>query len=70
MNHSPGTILHFNRFQFEEAATATRPAEKNKFFIVLRNTAGHMVVACLPTSKDRIPEAVEQQHGRPAEADH
>ena len=63
MNHPPGTILHFNRFQFEEPSTATRPAEKNKFFIVLRNMAGRMVLACLPTSKDQIPAAVEQKHG-------
>jgi len=63
MNHPPGTILHFNRFQFQERATATRPAEKNKFFIVLRNMAGRMVLACLPTSKDQIPMAVEQKHG-------
>lgn len=63
MKHPPGTILHFSRFQFEEEATATRPAEKNKFFIVLRNKTGRMVVACLPSSKDRIPEAAEQRHG-------
>jgi hypothetical protein len=63
MNHPPGTILHFKRFQFEELATAERPAEKNKFFIVLHNMAGRMVLACLPTSKDQIPAAVEQEHG-------
>lgn len=63
MNHPPGTILHFNRFQFDEPATATRPAEKNKFFIVLRNLAGRMVLASLPTSKDQVPQAVEQRHG-------
>jgi hypothetical protein len=63
MNHPPGTILHFNRFQFDEPATATRPAEKNKFFIVLRNLAGRLVLASLPTSKDRIPAVVEQAHG-------
>src|SRR5688500_14041076 len=42
MNHLPGTILHFNRFQFEGPATATRPAEKNKFFIVLRYPKGDL----------------------------
>ncbi len=63
MNHPPGTILHFNRFQFDEPATATRPAEKNKFFIVLRNLAGRMVLASLPTSKDQVPQVVEQRHG-------
>ena len=63
MKHPPGTILHFERFQFEGAATATRPAEKNKFFIVLRELAGHLVLASLPTSKDQIPEAAEQRHG-------
>ncbi len=49
MKYPPGTILHFNRFQFEEPATATWPAEKNKFFIVLRNLAKEMVLANLPT---------------------
>lgn len=63
MNHPPGTILHFSRFQFDEPATATRPAEKNKFFIVLGNLAGRIVLACLPTSKDQIPNTVEQKHG-------
>lgn len=63
MNHPPGTIIHFRRFQFGEPATATRPATKNKFFIVLRNLAGRLVLATLPTSQDRIPEAVEQVHG-------
>jgi hypothetical protein len=63
MNHPPGTVLHFKRFQFEGAATATRPAEKNKFFIVLRNLAGRLVLASLPTSQDQIPRAVEQAHG-------
>ncbi len=63
MNHPPGTILHFNRFQFDEPSTATRPAEKNKFFIVLQNLDGQMVLASLPTSKDQIPDAAEQRHG-------
>lgn len=63
MNHPPGTILHFNRFQFDGPATASRPAEKNKFFIVLRNLAGRLVLASLPTSKDQIPQAVEQRPG-------
>lgn len=63
MTHPPGTILHFSLFQFGEPATGTRPAEKNKFFIVLRNIDGHMVLASLPTSKDRVPDAVEQRHG-------
>jgi len=63
MNHPPGTVLHFKRFQFDGPATVTRPAEKNKFFIVLRNLAGRVVLASLPTSKDRIPAAVEQEHG-------
>jgi hypothetical protein len=63
MKFPVGTILHFNRFQFEEPATATRPAEKNKFFIVLRNLSDQMVLANLPTSKDKIPAAVDQRHG-------
>ena len=63
MKHPPGTILHFNRFQFEEPATATRPGERNKFFIVLRTLADQMVLASLPTSKDQIPDSVDQRHG-------
>ena len=63
MNWTVGTILHFNAFQFEEPATATRPAERNKFFVVLRNMGQEVVVACLPTKVDRIPESVEQIHG-------
>lgn len=63
MNHPPGTILYFKNFRFEEAATATRPAEKNKYYVVLRRMGLATVVASLPTSKDQVPNAVDQVHG-------
>ncbi len=63
MNHPPGTIIFFKNFRFDEPGTATRPVEKNKYYVVLRCMGNAMVVASLPTSQDRIPETVEQEHG-------
>jgi hypothetical protein len=63
MNHPPGTIIHFSRFRFDGPATATRPAERDKFYVVLRRMGNAIVVACLPSSVDRIPDAVDQVHG-------
>jgi hypothetical protein len=63
MNYPPGTILYFTSFKFKNGGSATRPAEKAKYFIVLRNMDGELVVACLPSSVDRIPEDLDQTHG-------
>ena len=63
MNYPPGTILYFTTFAFKGGGGVNGPASKPKYFIVLRNLDNELVVACLPSSVDRIPANLEQTHG-------
>lgn len=53
-----GNILYFNPFYFENGNTP-----KPKYFLVLKNVDGNLVLASLPTSHDHIPGNVEKVHG-------
>lgn len=53
-----GNLLLFRPFVFKNGAMP-----KDKFFLVLENTDGCMLLASLPTSKDHVPSDVEVKHG-------
>lgn len=53
-----GNILYFNPFYFENGNTP-----KPKYFLVLRNIDGGVVLASLPTSHDHIPCNLDKKHG-------
>lgn len=53
-----GNLLLFRPFVFKNGAVP-----KDKFFLVLENTDGSMLLASLPTSKDHVPSDVEVKHG-------
>lgn len=53
-----GNILYFKPFYFENGN-----APKPKYFLVLRNTEGSLVLASLPTSHDYIPSNMQKNHG-------
>lgn len=53
-----GNILYFNPFYFENGNTP-----KPKYFLVLKNVEGNLVLASLPTSHDHIPGHIEKVHG-------
>lgn len=53
-----GNLLLFRPFVFKNGAVP-----KDKFFLVLENTEGSMLLASLPTSKDHVPSDVEVKHG-------
>ena len=53
-----GTIIYFTPFYFKNGNT---PAPK--FFLVLKSTETSSVLACLPTSKDYIPNFSVTQSG-------
>lgn len=53
-----GNILYFNPFYFENGNTP-----KPKYFLVLRNVEGNLVLASLPTSHDHIPGNKAKVHG-------
>ena len=53
-----GNLLLFRPFMFKNGA-----APKDKFFLVLGNVDGKLLLASLPTSKDHVPSDVEVKHG-------
>lgn len=53
-----GNLLLFRPFIFKNGATP-----KDKFFLVLGNVDGNLLLASLPTSKDHVPSDVEVKHG-------
>lgn len=53
-----GNLLLFRPFMFKNGATP-----KDKFFLVLGNVDGNLLLASLPTSKDHVPSDVEVKHG-------
>lgn len=50
----PGNLLYFNPFIFPDGGEP-----KAKFFVVLGEVEGTLLLASLPTSKDHIPSDVE-----------
>lgn len=59
MNFPVGTIIYFTPFYFPNG----RSAPKNKYFIVLGHQDEQWMVASLPSSVDRVPDGVSQEHG-------
>lgn len=53
-----GNLLLFRPFVFKNGAMP-----KDKFFLVLENVDGNLLLASLPTSKDHVPADVEVKHG-------
>lgn len=53
-----GNLLLFRPFVFKNGAMP-----KDKFFLVLENVDGNLLLASLPTSKDHVPSDVEVKHG-------
>ena len=53
-----GNILYFNPFYFDNGNTP-----KPKYFLVLKEFDGQLVLASLPTSHDHIPSNMEKVHG-------
>lgn len=53
-----GNLLLFHPFLFKNGAIP-----KDKFFLVLGNVEGELLLASLPTSKDHVPSDVEVRHG-------
>lgn len=53
-----GNILYFKPFYFENGNSP-----KPKYFLVLKEVDGQMVLASLPTSHDHIPGNKEKVHG-------
>lgn len=54
----PGNLLYFNPFIFPDGGES-----KAKFFVVLGEMEGTLLLASLPTSKDHIPSDVEVKSG-------
>lgn len=52
------SIIYFDPFYFKNGNTA-----KPKYFVVLKNQAGHNIIASLPTRTDSIPEKEEIDNG-------
>ena len=53
-----GNLLLFRPFLFKNGATP-----KDKFFVVLKELEGNILLASLPTSKDHVPSDMEVRHG-------
>ena len=53
-----GSLLLFKPFLFKNGAMP-----KDKFFLVLEQMEGEVLLASLPTSKDHVPSDVEVKHG-------
>lgn len=53
-----GNLLLFRPFVFKNGAMP-----KDKFFLVLENVDGNLLLASLPTSKDHVPSDMEVKHG-------
>lgn len=56
--YQQGQILYFEPFYFLNGNTS-----KNKYFIVLKQIEGDIIVASLPTSKDFVPRFITKIHG-------
>ena len=56
--YQQGQILYFEPFYFLNGNTS-----KNKYFIVLKQVEGGIIVASLPTSKDFVPRFITKIHG-------
>lgn len=56
--YEEGTLLLFHPFLFKNGAIP-----KDKFFIVLKNSNGELLLSCLPTSKDHVPSNYEVKYG-------
>lgn len=52
-----GNIVLFDPFYFSDGSS------KKKFFVVLKETGGSVVIASLPTSKDHIPGDITLKRG-------
>ena len=53
-----GNLLYFTPYYFQDGNPC-----KNKYFIVLGEAGDDLIIASLPTSKDKIPDYIEKQHG-------
>ena len=53
-----GNLLFFRPFLFKNGA---KP--QDKFFLVLKNVDGNILLASLPTSKDHVPSNLKVEHG-------
>lgn len=53
-----GNLLLFHPFLFKNGAHP-----KDKFFLVMGNVDGELLLASLPTSKDHVPSDIEMKHG-------
>ena len=53
-----GAILYFDPFIFSDGGSP-----KPKYFLVLKHVDDTLLLASLPTSKDRVPEYIEKRHG-------
>lgn len=53
-----GNLLLFHPFLFKNGAHP-----KDKFFLVIENIDGELLLASLPTSKDHVPSDIEIKHG-------
>ena len=56
--YKQGQILYFEPFYFLNGNTS-----KNKYFIVLKQVEGKIIVASLPTSKDFVPRFIKKIQG-------
>lgn len=54
----PSNILYFGPFIFSNG-----DAPKAKYFLVLKETTGNLILASLPTSKDSVPTSIPLRHG-------
>lgn len=54
----PGNILYFDPFIFSNG-----DVPKAKYFLVLKETTGNLILASLPTSKDSVPTSIPLRHG-------
>jgi hypothetical protein len=55
---TPGNILYFTPFYFKNGA-----ASKNKYFIVLKDIDGQLILASLPSSRIKLPHRIPENHG-------
>lgn len=55
---TPGNILYFTPFYFKNGASS-----KNKYFIVLKDIDGQLILASLPSSRIKLPHRVPEDHG-------
>lgn len=55
---SEGNIIYFDPFYFKNGNTA-----KEKYFVVIKNVDGNVILASLPTRKDLIPRKDRVENG-------